>query len=71
MLTSKLTTKAQTTLPQPVRRALRLHPGDQVRYEIEGDRVVLSKVGAANVDDPFATFAQWDSDEDRHAYEKL
>lgn len=71
MLTSKLTTKAQTTLPQPVRRALHLRPGDQVRYEIEGERVVLTKVGAASADDPFATFGQWSSEEDEKAYADL
>jgi len=71
MITGKLTTKAQTTLPQPVRRALKLRPGDQVRYEIEADRVVLTRVDTALRDDPFATFAEWDSDEDRRAYADL
>lgn len=71
MITSKLTTKAQTTLPQQVRRALKLVPGDQVRYEIEGNRVVLTRVEAARTDDPFATFADWDSEEDRLAYADL
>jgi len=70
MITSKLTTKAQTTLPQPVRRALKLHPGDEVRYEIEADRVILTRV-ETRADDPFATFSEWDSDEDRRAYAEL
>jgi antitoxin PrlF len=30
MITSKLTTKAQTTIPQPVRAALHLEPGDEM-----------------------------------------
>ena len=36
MITSKLTSKAQTTIPQPVRAALRLAEGDELAYEIGG-----------------------------------
>lgn len=43
MITSKLTQKAQTTIPQPIRHALHLQPGDEVVYSIEGDRVILSR----------------------------
>jgi bifunctional DNA-binding transcriptional regulator/antitoxin component of YhaV-PrlF toxin-antitoxin module len=44
MITSKLTSKAQTTIPQPVRAALRLVEGDELAYEIDGARVILTKV---------------------------
>jgi antitoxin PrlF len=30
MVTSKLTSKSQITIPQPVRAALGLHPGDEI-----------------------------------------
>ena len=43
MIKSKLTSKAQTTIPLPVRNALRLGPGDELAYVIERDRVILSK----------------------------
>jgi len=43
MITSKLTAKAQTTIPQPVRIALGLAPGDSLSYEIIEDRVVLRR----------------------------
>ena len=46
MITSKLTTKAQTTIPQPVRAALRLKEGDELAYEIEENRVILTKASA-------------------------
>jgi antitoxin PrlF len=36
MITSKLTTKAQTTVPQPVRAALGLKAGDLLWYELVG-----------------------------------
>ena len=71
MITSKLTTKAQTTIPQPVRNALGLREGDEIAYEIEGKRVILTRAGAAAADDPFATFDEWSSDADVKAYAKL
>ncbi len=43
MITSKLTSKAQTTVAQPVRVALDLRPGDELRYEIEDGRVILGE----------------------------
>jgi antitoxin PrlF len=70
MITSKLTSKAQTTIPQAVRTALRLKEGDELSYQIDGDRVILGK-GVPAKDDPFATFAEWDSDADRQAYGDL
>ena len=71
MITSKLTSKAQTTIPQPVRAALRLRVGDEIQYEIEGDRVVLTKAGAEASDDPFGVFSEWDGEADREAYGDL
>ena len=71
MITSKLTAKAQTTIPQPVRVALHLVPGDEVAYEIDGDRVILSKRQDTPSDEPFATFSEWDSAADRRAYADL
>ena len=71
MITSKLTSKAQTTIPQAVRAALRLKEGDEIAYVIEGDRVVISRAESAPVDDPFACFSEWDSEADRRAYAKL
>lgn len=71
MITSKLTTKAQTTIPQPVRAALRLKEGDEIAYMITADGVVISKAVAAPADDPFATFGEWDGDADRKAYAGL
>ena len=35
MITSKMTSKAQTTIPQAVRMALNLKPGDEIAYQIE------------------------------------
>lgn len=75
MITSKLTAKAQTTIPQPVRSALGLRAGDEVIYQIEGDRVVLTRArppeATGVAEDPFATFEEWSSEADRRAYANL
>jgi antitoxin PrlF len=71
MITSKLTSKAQTTIPQAVRSALRLREGDELAYVIENGRVILTKVKGEAVEDPFAMFSEWDSEADRKAYADL
>jgi antitoxin PrlF len=59
MITSKITSKAQTTIPQPVRTALHVGEGDELAYRIEGDHVILTKAKWEPTDDPFATFHEW------------
>jgi len=71
MITSKLTSKAQTTIPQAVRTALHLKEGDVLAYRIDNGEVVLTKVDPARTDDPFKVFHEWDSEADRRAYAKL
>jgi antitoxin PrlF len=71
MIMSKLTSKAQTTIPQAVRTALRIRPGDSITYAIAGVRVVLTKATHEAVEDPFAMFTEWDSETDRRAYASL
>ena len=68
MITSRITSKAQTTIPQPVRTALGLKTGDELVYEIQDGRVIITKPTKPPVDDPFATFTEWDSEADRKAY---
>ena len=72
MITSKLTSKAQTTIPQAVRAALRLRDGDEIAYAIEAGRVILTRARSAHdVDDPFVAFSEWDSPADVEAYAGL
>ena len=71
MITSKLTTKAQTTIPQSVRVALHLETGDELAYVIEDHRVILTKADSGKAEDPFRTFNEWNSAADRKAYGKL
>ena len=72
MITSKLTSKSQTTVPLSVRKALGLRPGDQLHYEISGGQVILTRVEPDTLaEDPFANFSEWSGPEDEEAYGEL
>jgi antitoxin PrlF len=72
MITSKLTSKSQTTVPQSVRRLLNLKPGDLLAYEISGGQVILTRALAeSGVEDPFGRFDEWRGKEDEEAYASL
>ena len=67
MITSKLTRKARTTIPQAVLTALDLSEGDEIAYHIEKRRVVLTKA----VERPFAIFGEWAGNADTFAFRNL
>lgn len=75
LLTSRLTTKYQATIPKAVRTVLGLKAGDTVRFEIAGNQVSLRK--ATLLDLQFAqalegTLAsEWLSPHDEEAYADL
>jgi antitoxin PrlF len=72
MITSKLTSKSQTTVPQSVRRALSLEPGDLLAYEISDGGVILTRALAeSTADTPFGSFEEWRGEEDEEAYASL
>lgn len=72
MTISKLTSKSQNAIPQPVRLALGLEPGDVILFEIEDNRVVLTRADQGPVkDDPFHGFDEWFSEADEQAYAGL
>lgn len=58
-------------IPKTVREKLGLKPGDLLRYVMDGDRVVIERVIEQGEDDPFATFTEWASEADEHAYKSL
>jgi antitoxin PrlF len=47
------------------------HTADELAYEIDGARVILTRASRSGVEDPFDVFAEWDSDADRKAYAGL
>jgi len=72
--TSKLTSKYQATIPEPVRRALRLGAGDSIAFDIDDGQIRLRK--ARPIDLAFAqalggTLSEWQSDADEEAYHDL
>lgn len=71
MITSRLTSKAQTTIPQAVRTALGVKAGDNLAYVIQDGAVLLTRYTEAGGDDPFALFSEWDSATDAEAYAAL
>jgi antitoxin PrlF len=71
---SKLTAKAQTTVPKPVREALHLKPGDAIAYEIRGNLVTLRRESGADTGYLKAiqgTLSEWETPEDAAAYDDL
>lgn len=45
---SRLTSKGQTTIPKPVRDALKLKPGDRIQFNVDKDGIV--RITAINKD---------------------
>ena len=72
--TSKLTSKYQATIPEPVRRVLHLNAGDAIAFDIDDNQIRLRK--ARPVDLVFSqalegTLSEWQSDADEEAYHDL
>lgn len=71
---SKLTSKYQATIPEPVRKTLHLQAGDAIAFEIQDGQVLLRK--ARPLDLTFAeslegTLSEWQSAADEEAYRDL
>lgn len=75
IVTVKLTSKFQTTIPKKVRNILHLTSHDQIVYEItDNDEVLLRK--ATSLDLEYLkvlkyTLTEWASEEDEKAYKHL
>ncbi len=44
---SSVSSKGQVTVPQEVRRLLKLRPGDRVEFRVEGGRVLIEQAKSA------------------------
>jgi AbrB family looped-hinge helix DNA binding protein len=75
-ISSKLTTKCQTTIPEKIRSILDLHAGDTVVFEIAKDQKVSIRK-ATPIDYQFAhalegtLVSEWLSEYDEEAYRDL
>lgn len=71
---SKLTKKYQATVPEAIRKKLKLSAGDSIAFEIENNNIKLRK--ATPLDLEFSasivpTLSEWDSQNDEEAYNDL
>jgi len=72
MIQSRISSKAQTTIPRAVRAALGIGPGDDLVWEIDGDSVIVTRAGAPDMFiGNFSTFTEWDTEADRKAFADL
>ena len=71
---SKITAKAQTTVPKEVREALGVKPGDTLVYRIIKGKVTLARaepLDRAYLKAVESTLSEWESPEDAAAYDDL
>lgn len=69
---ARMSSKGQTVIPKAIRERLGLKTGDLIRFRQTGaGRVTIDKVQQSVEDDPFASFAEWNSDEDEKLYRDL
>lgn len=73
-VTSKLTKKYQATVPEVVRKKLKLNAGDVIAFEIENDTIKLRKARPVDIEFSSAlvpTLSEWESQNDEEAYNDL
>lgn len=72
---AKITSKGQTTIPQAIRAALNIKPGDLISWDITGaGHVEVRRVQPADVQYLKAvegTLSEWHTAEDEAAYKDL
>lgn len=72
---AKITSKGQTTIPQEIRAALHLNPGDTVAWEVIEDGIALVRradsLGLDDLRSLESTLAEWQSAGDNEAYRDL
>jgi antitoxin PrlF len=71
---SKLTKKYQATVPEVVRKKLKLNTGDVIAFEIDNDTVRLRKALPIDIEFGSAlvpTLSEWESQNDEEAYSDL
>ena len=72
---AKITSKGQTTIPQEVRNALHVEPGDMIAWEVRPDgTATVRRVQPLDVDYLHAlegTLSEWSTPADEEAYRDL
>ena len=71
---SKITSKGQVTIPHALRKAAHFKTGDKLVFELDGDRVIVTKLKPAKdayLDSISLNLEEWLSDEDEDAWRDL
>lgn len=72
---AKISAKGQTTIPAPIRAALRLSPGDLIAWELTDDGTALVHPVQTHEDEYLraleGTLSEWASPADEQAYGAL
>ncbi len=55
----KVTSKGQVTIPKEIRETLGVNEGDKLIFLVEGDKVVLRKVGSEKLSDILSRRRPW------------
>lgn len=75
IITSKITSKSQATIPEKIRKYLNINPGDSVTFEMrENNKVEIRKANPIDFEFAFAqedTLSEWLSSNDEEAYRDL
>lgn len=74
MISSRITQKHQATIPAIIRKALDLHEGDRVGFEIHDKEIIIRKVTPLDLEFAKAlegTVTEWASEEDDKLYANL
>ena len=74
MYISKLTSHFQATIPQKVRKILKINKGDAVGFDVENEKVVLKKVSPMDVEYLKAvehTLSEWGTQKDDELFKDL
>jgi antitoxin PrlF len=68
---SKVSIKSQTVIPAPVRKRLGIRVGDNLRYRITPDGVIIDRAPTTGDGDPFVAFHEWATAEEDEAWKDL
>ena len=71
---SRITTRGRTTIPVKIREAANLAEGDMLAFEVEGDCVLVRKLGASSagyLSSLSGILDEWMSPEDEEAWGAL
>jgi len=55
----KVTSKGQVTIPKEIRETLGVNEGDKLLFLVEGDKVILRKVGSEKLSDILSRRRPW------------